>query len=65
MKQSGNRPKMSPSDRAKQFLPFAALKGYEEALRAKEREIEEMHRQDRISPDEDSDTPWGSCRTPF
>lgn len=39
------RPKMSPEDRAKQFLPFAALKGYEEALRAKELEIEEMHRQ--------------------
>lgn len=28
--------KMSPEDRAKQFLPFAALKGYEVALRAKE-----------------------------
>lgn len=27
------RPKMSPEDRAKQFMPFAALKGYEEALR--------------------------------
>ena len=25
--------KMSPADRAKQFAPFAALKGYEEALR--------------------------------
>ncbi len=32
--------KMDPSDRAKQFMPFAALKGYEEALRAKEAEIE-------------------------
>lgn len=28
---------MSRADRAKQFMPFAALKGYEEALRAKER----------------------------
>ena len=36
----GNRPKMSPADRAKQFMPFAALKGYEEALREKELEIE-------------------------
>lgn len=36
----GNRPKMSPADRAKQFMPFAALKGYEEALREKEREME-------------------------
>ena len=30
------RPKMNREDRAKQFMPFAALKGYEEALRAKE-----------------------------
>ena len=29
--------KMSRLDRAKQFSPFAALKGYETALRAKER----------------------------
>lgn len=28
---------MSPRDRAKQFMPFAALKGYEEALRRKEK----------------------------
>lgn len=28
---------MSPRDRAKQFMPFAALKGYEEALRKKEK----------------------------
>ena len=28
---------MSREDRAKQFMPFAALKGYEEALRAKEK----------------------------
>lgn len=33
------RPKMSREDRAKQFMPFAALKGYEEALREKEREV--------------------------
>ena len=31
-----NRPKMDRQDRAKQFMPFAALKGYEEALREKE-----------------------------
>ena len=36
----GNRPKMSREDRAKQFMPFAALKGYSEALRKKEKEIE-------------------------
>lgn len=32
-----NRPKMSREDRAKQFMPFAALKGYTEALRKKEK----------------------------
>ena len=37
-----NRPKMSREDRAKQFMPFAALKGYPEALRKKEKEIEEQ-----------------------
>ncbi|MBP5660197.1 MAG: hypothetical protein J6X08_02560 [Lachnospiraceae bacterium] len=48
------RPKMSREDRAKQFMPFAALKGYEEALRAKEKEIEEAAL-DRHAPlDEES-----------
>lgn len=32
-----NRVKMSPEERAKQFMPFAALKGYEEALARKEK----------------------------
>jgi len=32
--------KMDRAERAKQFMPFAALKGYEEALRAKEAEVE-------------------------
>lgn len=31
------RSKMLQSERAKQFMPFAALKGYEDALRAKEK----------------------------
>lgn len=31
---------MSPADRAKQFMPFAALKGYEEALSAMEEKME-------------------------
>lgn len=35
----GNRPKMSREDRAKQFMPFAALKGYPEALRKKEKVV--------------------------
>ena len=33
------RAKMSPADRAKQFMPFAALKGYDVALRTKEKVI--------------------------
>lgn len=33
----GNRPKMSREERAKQFMPFAALKGYEDALREREK----------------------------
>ena len=32
-----NRLKMSREDRAKQFMPFAALKGYPEALQKKEK----------------------------
>lgn len=35
------RVKMSREERAKQFMPFAALKGYEEALREKERQVAE------------------------
>jgi len=31
--------KMSRQDRAKQFMPFAALKGYPEALRRKEKQV--------------------------
>lgn len=31
------RTKMDRAQRAKQFMPFAALKGYEEALRTKEK----------------------------
>ncbi len=33
----GSRPKMSREERAKQFMPFAALKGYPDALRKKEK----------------------------
>lgn len=35
------RTKMSREDRAKQFMPFAALKGYEEALREREKIVVE------------------------
>ena len=34
------RPKMSAGQRAKQFMPFSALTGLEEALYKKEQEIE-------------------------
>ena len=34
-----NRPKMDRAERAKQFMPFAALKGYDEALREKEKVV--------------------------
>lgn len=33
------RKRMSTEDRAKQFMPFAALKGYEKALKKKEKVI--------------------------
>jgi len=33
-------PRMTREQRAKQFLPFQAVKGYEEALRKKEEEFE-------------------------
>ncbi len=35
------RPKMSRENRAKQFMPFAALKGYEAALSEKEKIVVE------------------------
>ena len=35
------RPKMPIEQRAKQFMPFAAVTGLEKALRAKEEEIEQ------------------------
>lgn len=37
------RPRMPLSQRAKIFIPFDPLKGYQEALRAKEREAEASH----------------------
>ncbi|MBQ3281211.1 MAG: hypothetical protein IJH41_02275 [Eubacterium sp.] len=38
------RPKMPPSQRAKQFLPFDAVSGLREALTEKEREVELFYR---------------------
>lgn len=39
--QSDTRPHMSLYDRAAQFSPFAALKGYEEMIEDRSREINE------------------------
>ncbi len=39
---SKKRPQMSRSDRAAQFSPFAALVGHEEALAAKEQQINDL-----------------------
>lgn len=47
-----NRLKMRREDRAKQFAPFAALKGFEEALRAKEKIVVEKPRLSEEERDE-------------
>lgn len=39
---------MDRAERAKQFMPFAALKGYEEALRERERQMTLMERKKQI-----------------
>lgn len=43
------RPKMDRALRAKQFMPFMPLTGYEEALRAKELEAEQRDAE-RLEP---------------
>ncbi|MBR3225188.1 MAG: hypothetical protein IKF78_07695 [Atopobiaceae bacterium] len=40
----GGRPSMPLEDRAKIFSPFDPLDGFREALRKKEREVEEQNR---------------------
>ncbi len=52
------RTKMSREDRAKQFMPFAALKGFEEALRRVEEQCAKtnaglMYDPDKINRDEE------------
>lgn len=37
------RPRMNPADRARQFMPFAALRGYRDLIRACERVPEPRH----------------------
>ena len=41
-----NRPKMSRENRAKQFAPFAALKGFEDGIKAKELSEERLEELD-------------------
>lgn len=41
------REKMSIEDRAKQFMPFMAVSGLYEALAEKEKEIEELFKEDK------------------
>ena len=45
------RPRMPLSQRAKIFIPFDPLKGYQDALRAKEREAE-VRMNDRVRIDD-------------
>lgn len=40
---AAQRPHIDPADRARQFLPFAALKGYYDLVRAQERVPEPRH----------------------
>ncbi len=52
------RTKMTREERAKQFMPFAALKGFEEALRRVEEECAKtnaglMYDPDKIERDEE------------
>lgn len=39
--ESKKRPKMPVENRAKQFMPFSALKGYEEALKEVDKALDE------------------------
>ncbi len=43
---------MPREERAKQFMPFAALKGYPEALRRKEEEVRRAYEEDTQEPRE-------------
>lgn len=45
--------KMERSERAKQFMPFDALAGLQEALREKEKEAEEERETDEGQAEED------------
>ena len=50
---------MPLSQRAKIFIPFDPLKGYQDALRKKELEAEELHRELSGELAQDADAPSG------
>ena len=52
----GNRPKMDRNERAKQFMPFDAVKGLREALKAKEEEVESGLEIERVNREKNLDT---------
>ncbi len=56
---ANKRVKMDISNRAKQFMPFAALKGLPEALEEKERLWEEEMKQKSIPIEEEIDLDEG------
>ena len=37
------RPRIDPADRARQFMPFAALRGYYDLVHSRERSVEPRH----------------------
>ncbi len=56
---ANKRVKMDISNRAKQFMPFAALKGLPEALEEKERLWEEEMKQKSVPIEEEIDLDEG------
>lgn len=51
----GNRPKMDRNERAKQFMPFDAVKGLREALKEKEAEVEASLEIERVNQEKNLD----------
>ncbi|MBR1911965.1 MAG: hypothetical protein IJ828_06375 [Treponema sp.] len=54
---SPSRPRMPLADRAKIFMPFAALRGYEEELDRIQKKVEKSH-EPLYSKIDDLDTAW-------
>lgn len=57
MGRTGRHPRMPLSERAKIFVPFDPLRGFDEALRAKEREVEAEALDDRGGNDLEAPDP--------